>query len=294
MAKLLEWDKTGERYIETGTDRGVLYPRAANGTYPAGVVWNGITAVNLSPSGAEATPIYADNIKYITLQSVEEFGFTIEAYSSPEEFDECDGTKEAASGLKVGQQPRKTFGFAVRTKIGNDQDPNDHGYKLHLIYGALAAPSEKAYATINESPEAMTLSWECTTTPVAIPGDQFKPTATLTIDTRTAPEAAIEALEAILYGTAGESPTAARLPLPSEVIALFEAAGTVVTPVAPTAVGNDVTIPSITGVVYSDGDGPVSAGVITITEDTTFTAAPDSGYTFGSGATTSWTFTFTE
>ena len=174
MSKLV-WDKTGERLYETGVDHGVLYPIQAGGLYNKGVAWNGLTAVTESPSGAEASPIYADNIKYLNLMSAEEFGATIEAYTYPDEFAECDGSAEIATGVTIGQQARKVFGLSYRTVIGNDVDSNDYGYKLHLIYGALAAPSEKGYTTINDSPEAITFSWEVSTTPVNVTG--FKPTA---------------------------------------------------------------------------------------------------------------------
>lgn len=213
MAKL-EWDKTGERYYETGTKNGVLYPQVA-GAYPKGVAWNGLTAVRQSPSGAEATPLYADDIKYLNLYSAEEFGFSIEAYTYPAEFEACDGSAEIATGVTIGQQTRQGFGFCYRTILGNDTETNDHGYKLHLIYGAMASPSEKAYATVNDSPEAITFSWECTTTPVNVTG--FKPTSYLCVDSTKVGEEKMAALEAVLYGSESEE---ARLPLPDEVITL--------------------------------------------------------------------------
>ena len=215
----INWDEAGKRLYETGVDRGVLYPQVS-GTYPKGVAWNGLTAVTESPSGAEPTPLYADNIKYLTLMSVEEFGATIEAYTYPDEFMACDGSASIAEGVSIGQQTRQAFGLCYRTVVGNDLD-NNAGYKLHLIYGALAAPSEKAYATINDSPEAITFSWEVTTTPVDVPG--FKPTASVTIDSTKVDAEKLAALEAILYGTAGESGSAveARLPLPAEIVELF-------------------------------------------------------------------------
>lgn len=217
MSKLV-WDQTGERLYETGVKMGVLYPQVA-GAYPKGVAWNGLTAVTESPSGAEATPLYADDIKYLNLMSTEEFGATIEAYTYPEEFAECDGSASLADGVYIGQQARKTFGLCYRTVVGNDVDSNDHGYKLHLIYGALAAPSEKAYATINDSPEAITFSWEVTTTPVNVTG--FKPTACVTIDSTKVDAAKLTALEAILYGSEDEEP---RLPLPDEIATLMKTA----------------------------------------------------------------------
>lgn len=197
MSKL-EWDKPGERLYETGVKNGVLYPQGTGGTYPKGVAWNGLTGVTESPSGAEATALYADDIKYLSLMSAEEFGATIEAYMFPDEFAECDGSAALATGVMIGQQKRKAFGLAYTTTIGNDIDNNDYGYKLHLIYGALASPSEKSYATINDSPEAITLSWEVTTTPVKVDG--FKPTALITIDSTKANAAKLKALEEILFG----------------------------------------------------------------------------------------------
>lgn len=216
MAKI-EWDKTGERLYETGVKNGVLYVQEA-GAYPKGVAWNGLTAVTESPSGAEATPLYADDIKYLNLISAEEFGATIEAYTYPDEFAECDGSASLANGVMIGQQARKTFGLCYRTAIGNDIDGNDHGYKLHIIYGALAAPTEKAYATINDSPEAITFSWEVTTTPVNVAG--AKPTASITIDSTKATPEKLAALEKILYGDTEVEP---RLPLPDEIKTLMTA-----------------------------------------------------------------------
>lgn len=223
MSKLV-WDKTGERYYETGVKMGVLYPIQSDGKYTKGVAWNGLTAVTESPSGAEATPLYADDIKYLNLMSAEEFGATIEAYTYPDEFAECDGSASIATGVSIGQQARKTFGMCYRTVVGNDTESNDYGYKLHLIYGALAAPSEKAYATINDSPEAITFSWEITTTPVNVTG--FKPTASITIDSNKADAIKLAALEEILYG---KDPTSEgtsdgvepRLPLPDEIATLM-------------------------------------------------------------------------
>lgn len=218
MPKLV-WDKTGERYYETGVKQGVLYPIDNKGTYPKGVAWNGLTNVTESPSGAEATALYADDIKYLNLISTEEFGGTIEAYTYPDEFAECDGSASLATGVYIGQQPRKTFGLCYRTTVGNDVDNNNYGYKLHLVYGALASPSEKAYATINDSPEAITFSWEFSTTPVNVTG--FKPTACITIDSTKVDPQKLAALEAILYG--GDE-AEARLPLPDEVAQIITAA----------------------------------------------------------------------
>lgn len=214
MSKLI-WDQTGERYYETGVRQGVLYPMEA-GAYPKGVAWNGLTAVTESPSGAEATPLYADDIKYLNLVSAEELGGTIEAYTYPDEFMACDGSASLSSGVYIGQQTRKTFGLCYRTVLGNDTETNDYGYKLHLIYGCLASPSEKAYATINDSPEAITFSWEFTTTPVNVEG--FKPTASITIDSTKVDKDKLTSLENILYGSESEE---ARLPLPDEIAELM-------------------------------------------------------------------------
>lgn len=227
MSKLV-WDKTGERYYETGVKQGVLYVQGVGGTYDKGVAWNGLTAVTESPSGAEATALYADDIKYLNLMSTEEFGATIEAYTYPDEFAECDGSAALTTGVYIGQQARKTFGLCYRTTVGNDVDSNDYGYKLHLIYGAVAAPSEKAYATINDSPEAITFSWEVTTTPVNVTG--HKPTASITIDSTKADPAKLAALEDILYGKnptteGGADGVDPRLPLPDEIATLMKAAG---------------------------------------------------------------------
>lgn len=216
MAKLV-WDQTNERLYETGVKMGVLYVQEA-GAYPKGVAWNGLTAVTESPSGAEATALYADDVKYLNLMSAEEFGATIEAYMYPDEFAQCDGSASLAEGVTIGQQARKAFGLCYRTTVGNDTDGNDFGYKIHLIYGAMAAPSEKAYATINDSPEAITFSWEVTTTPVNVTG--HKPTAIVTIDSTKCDKAKLEALEAILYG---DGETEARLPLPDEIAELMAA-----------------------------------------------------------------------
>lgn len=227
MPKLV-WDAAGQHLYETGIDQGVLYLQDSNGAYPEGVAWNGLTAVTESPSGAEATDLYADNIKYLSLRSAETFGATIEAFTYPDEFGECDGTAEPVDGVKLGQQNRKAFGLCYRTIIGNDTDLNNHGYKLHLIYGATAAPSEKAYNTVNDSPEAITFSWEISTVPAAVSkigNVEYKPTACIVIDstkfTETAARAKLDALEAKLFGTDAEGQTegtTAYLPLPDEVI----------------------------------------------------------------------------
>ena len=216
MSKIV-WDKVGERFYETGVKKGVLFP-FVGGTYSTGVAWNGLTNVTESPSGAEATPLYADNIKYLNLMSTEEFGGTIEAYTYPDEFAQCDGSAELASGVSIGQQSRVPFGFSYVTQIGNDTEFAEHGYKLHIVYGALASPSEKAYGTINNDPEAITFSWEFTTTPVEVTG--HKPTALVTIDSRKVDAEKLAQLEDMLYGSADKEPT---LPLPDEIAAMFAA-----------------------------------------------------------------------
>lgn len=221
MAKLV-WDAVGQRLYETGTRMGVVYPQAADGSYPKGVAWNGLTSVSESPSGAESNPLYADDIKYLDLRSKEEFSATIEAYTYPEEFALCDGTAELTTGVTIGQQPRKPFGLCYRTVLGNDTQKENYGYKLHLVYGCTASPSEKSYQTINDSPEAITFSWEMTTTPVSVTG--YDPTATLIIDSTKVDAEKLSALEAVLYGTDGEGSTEgtqARLPLPDEVATLL-------------------------------------------------------------------------
>ena len=219
MSKLV-WDETGKRFYDTGVKQGVLYPQENGGTYPKGVAWNGLTSVSESPEGAEPEPLYADDIKYLNLMSVEEFKATIEAYTYPDEFAECDGSASIAEGVTVGQQKRKPFGLCYRTTLGNDVDGNSHGYKLHLVYGALAAPSEKNFESINDSPEAATFSWELSTTPVAISKDGFQPTASITIDSTKADSTKLKALEDILYGSTENEP---RLPLPDEVATLMAA-----------------------------------------------------------------------
>nr|DAE23998.1 MAG TPA: tail tube protein [Siphoviridae sp. ctoiA13] len=214
MARLA-WDEAGKKFYETGVDRGVLYTQATNGTYEKGVAWNGLTTITESPSGAEANPIYADNIKYLSLMSAEELGATIEAYTYPVEFEKCDGSATIANGVNIGQQDRCSFGLAYRTLLGNDINKNNHGYKIHLLYGAMASPSEKGYASVNDSPEAITFSWEVTTTPVNVQG--HKPTALVTIDSTKIPADKLKQLEDILYGKDSVEP---RLPLPDEIITL--------------------------------------------------------------------------
>lgn len=212
----LEWDKTGERFYETGVEKGVLYPMVS-GAYPKGVAWNGLTAVNEKPTGAEPTALWADNTKYLNLISNEEFEAGIEAYTYPDEFKECDGSKEIAVGVSIGQQARKMFGLSYVTKIGNDVELSEHGYKIHLIYGATASPSEKGYSTINDSPDAITFSWDVSTTPVNAAG--HKPTASLEIDSTKVDAVKLAAFEKVLYG---DGDTEARLPLPDEIAEMFK------------------------------------------------------------------------
>ena len=218
MSKIV-WDAIGEHTFETGVRNGVLYLKDAEGAYSNGVAWNGLTSVSESPEGAEATDLYADDIKYLSLMSAENFKATIEAYTYPVEFEECDGSATIANGVVIGQQTRKPFGLCYRTAIGNDTDGNEHGYKLHIVYGCQASPSEKQYSTINDSPEAITFSWEVNTTPVNVTGK--KPTATLIIDSTKADKAKLTALEAILYGSESTEP---RLPLPDEIATLMTTA----------------------------------------------------------------------
>lgn len=223
MAKVV-WDKTGEHYYETGLDRGVLYPMQDTGLYTKGVAWNGLTGVTEKPSGGEPNPIWADNIKYANMMSAEEFGATVEAFTFPDEFAECDGSKEVAPGIVIGQQDRKTFGLSYRTKFGNDVKGNELGYKLHLVYGCLASPSEKGYTTLNDNPDAVSFSWDVASTPVNVPG--YKPTSILTITSTKWDDEKLAALEEILYGkdpstTDANDGVDPRLPLPDEVLAIF-------------------------------------------------------------------------
>lgn len=213
---VLTWDQTGEKLYETGVQKGVLYPMDG-AVYGKGVAWNGLTAVNETPSGAESTKLYADDIKYLDIRSAEEFGATIEAYSSPEEFDACDGTAELAAGVNIGQQNRKGFGFCYRSTIGNDTEYNNYGYKLHIIYGLTASPSERSYSTVNDSPEAATLSWEVSSTPVNVAG--FKPTSIITINSKKINPAALKEIEDALYGTESVEP---KILLPDEIKAICD------------------------------------------------------------------------
>lgn len=286
MTKLM-WDQTGQRLYETGVDHGVLYIPDSGGLYNSGYAWNGLTTVTESPTGAESNPQYADNIKYLNLTSAEEFGATVEAFTYPDEFAQCDGTAVPEPGVSVGQQSRKVFGLSYRTKVGNDLDGQDFGYKLHLIYGALAAPSEKAYATINDSPTAISFSWAVTTTPVDLPG--YKPTASITLDSTKVDADALSALEDMLYGTAGADP---ELPLPADVLAIFAGTITEVVPVKPTNAGNVITIPTVTGIEYRV-EGAAVTGSYTMTEDVVVTAHALAGYRFPDVSDSDWYYDFT-
>jgi hypothetical protein len=284
----ITWDGTGEKVYEAGVDHGVLYIPDTSGVYEMGYAWNGLTTVTESPSGAEASAQYADNIKYLNLVSAETFGATIEAFTYPDEFGQCDGTAEPQPGVFVGQQARKSFGLSYRTIVGNDVLGQSYGYKLHLIYGCSAAPSEKAYGTINDSPEAITFSWELTTTPVNVTG--LKPTASLIIDSTKVGSGGLAALEAALYGGVGVDP---RLPTPDEVIAMFAGSLTTATPTAPSfnSGTHTITIPSVTGVTYMI-NGVVVTGTVVITEDTIVNAVPAAGYKFPAVTDEDWFFDY--
>lgn len=283
----LSWDKIGERFFETGVDKGVLYMPNSTGVYTDGVAWNGLVNVTESPSGAEANKLYADNIVYLNMTSAEEFGASIEAYTYPAEFDQYDGLASPTPGLRIGQQARKPFGLSYRTRVGNDLDGDAHGYKIHLVYGCTAAPSERAYATVNDSPEPVTFSWELTTVPVSVSG--LRPTALVTITSTEVSPTELSAFEDIIYGTAGTDP---RLPLPDEVVSIFETGVTIVTPTAPTKSGNNLTIPNITGVTYSANGITVDPGVYAMTEDTMVEAMPTVGYIFPSNIDTDWGYDY--
>lgn len=287
MTALL-WDQVGQRFYETGVDHGVLYIPDSGGVYDQGFAWNGLVSVTESPSGAEPNPQYADNIKYLNLQSYEEFGGTVEAFTYPPEFGQCDGTA-TQDGAIIGQQTRKVFGLSYRTKVGNDLNP-DLGFKIHMIWGALASPSEKPYTTVNDSPEAVQFSWEFTTTPVPITG--FKPTSYICIPTLDVDSAALTALMDLLYGTVGTDPS---LPSPDEVLALLDGTFTSVFPTAPTYdSGTDIiTIPGTTGVVYSIDGVVVPAGpTAAITASKVVHARPAAGYVFTQPSVDEWLITF--
>lgn len=285
----LVWDEVGSKYFEAGVDHGVLYLPDAGGAYVDGVAWNGLTTVTEKPSGASANPQYADNIKYLNLYSAEEFGATIEAYTYPDAFQEFDGLGVPIPGITVGQQVRKRFGLSYRTKIGNDVD-EDLGYKLHLVYGCTASPSEKAYTTINDSPDGVKFSWDLTTIPVPVPG--FRPSAILTLDSTKLDATAMTDLQQILYGDAGVDPA---LPTPAAVIALFTGTVTTVTPTQPAYNGttHTITIPTVAGVTYYIGGAPQAAGAVVITADTIVEARPNAGYVFTPGVDDDWFYDYT-
>lgn len=292
---VLQWDKVGERVYEAGVDHGVLYQISPGGNYGDGVAWNGLVAVTESPSGAESSAQYADNIKYLNLVSAEEFGGTIEAFTYPAEFAQNDGSASPEVGVSIGQQGRRVFGMAYRTRVGNDVDGTDHGYKLHLVYGAQASPSEKAYGTINDSPEAITFSWEFSTTPVpvgVIDTVEYKPTASLTVDSTLVAAGPLADLEEQLFGTLSTDPI---LPDPATVIAMFAGSVVQVTPGTPTYdAGTDiVTIPATAGVIYSvDGTDVVAGAFGPITANVVVTARPAGGYSFAAGSQDDWPITF--
>lgn len=293
----LAWDKPGERLYETGVSNGVLYLRDSNGDYNLGVPWNGLTAVTESPSGAESNKQYADNQVYLNLKSAEEFGATVEAFTYPLEFERCDGTANPAPGLSIGQQNRETFGFSYQTLIGNDIEGTEYGRKIHLIYGADAAPSEKANNTVNDSPEAVAFSWEVTTTPVPVAGTNpltgkpYKPTSHITIDSTQVSQSDWQEIEELIYGTEGGD---ARLPSPEEIIAILSNVTVEVFPTAPTynSATDTITIPGTVGVIYEIDGEAVAAGDIVITEDTVVTAKPAAGYKFPAVSVDEWYFDY--
>lgn len=289
----LTWDQVGTRKFETGVDRGVLYLQDNDGDYVPGVAWNGLTTVTESPSGAEPTPLYADNMKYLNLLSLEEFMATIEAFTYPDEFAQCDGSAQPEVGVFIGQQNRATFGFCYRTKVGNDLNRN-LGYKLHLVYGCLAAPSEKANTTVNETPEALNFSWEISTTPVevgTIGSVDYAPTSHLVIDSTKVDADALAALELVLYGSVGIDP---RMPLPAEVVGFFSGSLTLATPAVPAynSSTDEITIPGTTGVIYKINGSTVEAGTVVITENTLVTAIPAPGYYFPTPTADEWLIVF--
>lgn len=289
---VLSWDQTGQRFYETGVDRCVLYIPDAGGVYTNGVAWNGVTAITESPTGAETNPQFADNIKYLNLFSLEEYEMTLEAYTYPDQFAQFDGTWIAYQGVYVGQQNRTPFGLSYRTRLGNDLLSDDYGYKLHLVYNCLASPSERSYNTVNDSPEAITFSWDIATTPVNVTGR--KPTSIITIDTTKVVAANLTALTNALWGTGGTDP---RLPFPDEVIAMFAGSLTTVTATAPTFVSTTgvITIPTVTGVRYRRADtGAIVTGTVTIAGASgaylSITAEPLNGYVLSLSSDDDWTF----
>ena len=287
---VLEWDKVGERFYETGVDHGVLYIPNEAGLYDDGVAWSGLISVTESPSGAEATATYADNIKYLNLISAEEFAATVEAYTFPKEFEQFDGLASPSPGVVVGQQSRLPFGLSYRTRKGNDLLGDAFGYKLHLAYGLTAAPSEKGYTTVNDSPEAIAFSWEVSSIPV--PVTDLRPTSLLVIDSTTVDPDALAAIELILYGDVAVDPA---LPTPDAILAILDGTFTAVTPGIPTynSLTDIVTIPGTTGVIYSVDGVDVAAGAFgPITENVTVTARPATGYVFNAGVDDDWVIVF--
>jgi hypothetical protein len=283
----LTWDDTLSRRFEQGVDKGVLYIRnKTSGLYDAGFAWNGLTTVTEAPTGAAPTALWADNIKYLNLLSAEVFAGTIAAYTYPDEFGQCDGTVSPESGVSIGQQTRSMFGICYRTRIGDAGDP-ERGFKLHMVYGLLAEPSQKAYATVNDQPAAIDFSWNVSSTPE--PVTNLKPTSIITIDSTKVSGTALATLEDMLYGTAGADPV---LPLPDDLLAIFSGSVTTVTPTIPTFSANTITIPTVTGVTYYINGEPVT-GAVVITEDTVVTAEPDSGYDFPPAFDNDWEYIHT-
>lgn len=285
----LAWDEVGKRLYETGVDHGVLYVPDNAGAYVDGVAWNGLTAVTEKPSGAAPNAQFADNLKYLNLFSAEEFGATIEAFTYPDEFSQFDGLATPTPGVNIGQQRRPSFGLCYRTKLGNDVEGEDFGFKIHLVYGCSASPSEKAYNTINDSPAAIAFSWDVTTTPVLV--TDLKPTSIITIDSTKVNATTLDDLLQILYGDVGVDPM---LPLPDTIVTMFSGTVTVVTPTAPTYVNgtHTLTIPTTTGVTYYIAGNPVVAGPRVITADTVVQARPNAGYVFTAGIDDDWFFDF--
>ena len=287
---ILYWDQSGSRFFETGVDKAVLYIPNSAGLYSSGYAWNGLTSVTEQPTGAEPNPIYADNLKYLNLYSVEEFGATIEAYTFPNEFAQFDGMATPTAGVSVAQQSRGRFGLSYRTRIGDDIVGDERGYKLHLIYGCQASPSEKGYNTVNDSPEAITFSWEIATTPASVTG--YKPTSIMTIDSTKVNTTALTNLENFLYGTSGTNPS---LPLPDAVIALFAGTVSTTTPVAPTynTTTKVITIPTTTGVTYRiNGVALIAGAQPAITANTIVTATPNNGFVFAANVDDDFLFVF--
>lgn len=285
MSKIV-WDATGDHFFETGVSNGVLYIPDDTGAYVNGYGWNGLTKVTEKPTGASPTAMYADNRKYLNLLSTEMWAGTIEAYTYPDEFGQCDGVASPEAGLTIGQQPRKAFGFSWQTKVGNDSVGANLGIKIHLVYNALAAPSEKDYETVNDTPDAISFSWELSTTAIDVPG--YEPTSTIVIDSTKVDPTAFASLQAFLYGTDADAPM---LPTPAAVLALFADTITTVTPTTPTLASHVITIPSVTGVTYEIDGVPVT-GTITITASVVVVAHPNDGYQFPPLIVPEWEFVY--